>query len=287
MVKLWHQETESDFFESNFLKPIHSRPLMLLVVFALMPLNWTFESLKWRFLAKKVVKLSFWQALKGVMSGLALGFITPHGLGDYIGRVGQLSSKRRTRLIGAVLISRSVQMIPTIGFGAVGLFYLLRWPKTLLILMVSTILIVTIFITFRAFVRDNSSVPWMQKVKQSLRIVAWYSPKDLFTALALSSLRYTIFAIQFYVLIHVYMPSVSTQLKFAGVTWVFLAKSVVPTFNFLSDLGIREVSAVFFFEQFDVPIVPVIKASLVLWGINILIPTSASLPLIFSLKMKV
>ena len=75
------------------------------------------------------------------------------------------------------------------------------------------------------------------------------------------------------------------MLVLAGITWVFLAKSVIPTFNFLSDLGIREFSAVLFFDSFSVPVEPIVLASLLIWVINILIPTLSSMPLMWKLRL--
>ena len=57
-----------------------------------------------------------------------------------------------------------------------------------------------------------------------------------------------------------------------------------PTFNFLSDLGVREASALLFFERFAVAIEPVILASLLVWIINLLIPTLLSLVFVSKLR---
>lgn len=56
--------------------------------------------------------------------------------------------------------------------------------------------------------------------------------------------------------------------------------------NFLSDLGIREFSAIYFFDHFGVDLVAVINASLTLWIINILLPTIIGAPLTLKMKLR-
>ena len=88
------------------------------------------------------------------------------------------------------------------------------------------------------------------------------------------------------IVLFIFLPEVSVFLSFSGGTYIFLAKSVLPTINFLSDLGIREYAAVTFFEKFNVPLVPTLSASLTLWILNILIPTLGGIPWMLSLKWR-
>ncbi len=59
--------------------------------------NWALEARKWQLLARPIVTLGYWQAYRGVLSGLALGLVTPHGLGDYLGRIVQFDHTDRTK----------------------------------------------------------------------------------------------------------------------------------------------------------------------------------------------
>jgi uncharacterized membrane protein YbhN (UPF0104 family) len=67
-----------------------------------------------------------------------------------------------------------------------------------------------------------------------------------------------------------------------GVAFVFLVKSVIPT---LFDLGVREFSAVYFFSKFGFSPEPVMISSLILWIVNILIPSLVGTFLVFDLKI--
>ena len=58
---------------------------------------------------------------------------------------------------------------------------------------------------------------------------------------------------------------------------MFLAKSVLPTFNFFNDLGVREFSAAIYFDALNIASGPVIMAGLILWLINIALPALVGL----------
>jgi uncharacterized membrane protein YbhN (UPF0104 family) len=62
-------------------------------------------------------------------------------------------------------------------------------------------------------------------------------------------------------------------------------KSVLPSFNFLSDLGIREFSAVYFFSPLGVDEIAIISASLLIWLINLLAPAMVGFFYVLRLKM--
>ncbi len=98
------------------------------------------------------------------------------------------------------------------------------------------------------------------------------STRDLGIISLYSVLRYVIFTIQF-TLVMMALTTVPVFVIVAGVSWIFLAKSVLPGFNFLADLGIREFSAVFFFSALGHDTLPVVMASLLIWLINIAIPS--------------
>ncbi|QSE97178.1 lysylphosphatidylglycerol synthase domain-containing protein [Fulvivirga lutea] len=249
----------------------------LILVIALMPLNWLLESLKWKILVNKVTPINLMDSLKGVLAGLTLSFATPHGIGDYFGRILTIQEKGREGLVSSLFISRSTQMIATAIFGLVGLDYLYGfwWPFAALVILIFAIVIVF------------SLLNWMSHFNvfaRYLSLVKSYSFSTLLKIQFLSMIRYLVFAMQFVIIIKALIPAINFSLAFAGSTYIFLAKSILPTFNFLSDLGIREYSAIYFFEKYSVEIIPIVNASLLLWLINILIPTLVGIPSMLKLK---
>jgi hypothetical protein len=250
---------------------------IFLIVIALMPVNWLLESLKWKLLSQRIINLTLPKALKGVLAGLTLGFVTPHGLGDYIGRIVSIDHKNRMNLIGALLLGRVSQMVPTILFGLYGLTFLFDFKIVMLTISLSLIVALLVYVLVKTM--KKWKVP-----HRYLDIITEYSLKQIFIIQLLSLLRYMTFTFQFIILINVFIPKLDFWINFGGITWIFLAKSILPTFNFLSDLGVREYSAVYFFESFNVNVAAVVCASLSIWIINILIPTLIGLPFILKLK---
>lgn len=248
-----------------------------LFVFLLMFINWFIEALKWKLLIAKVSIISIMESFKGVLSGLTLGFATPHGLGDYFGRILSVQSKNRTSLVGALFVSRAMQMSATAAFGLIGLYYLFGsfWLLSGMAICVLAVLLVL------AVLKGLYSI---DSISNYIQIIRTYSWQELFKVQTLAVVRYLVFTSQFVLLLKFFIDTIGIELAFAGSTYIFLTKSVLPTFNFLSDLGIREYSAIYFFEKFGVDVIPVISASLTLWLINILIPTIVGIPMMLNLK---
>lgn len=257
--------------------------LLLAIVLFFMPLNWLLEALKWQILARPVKQLELKKAFTGVLAGLSMAFITPHGIGDYLGRVLTIQKEDRGRLVGAVLLGRLMQLTATLLFGTMGIFYLLGSTFTYIYLLLLICLIISgiLLLTFR--IKPKGKL--LNKIAYYVSIVSTYSSKTLLQILALSCLRYIVFCIQLVIMLTSFV-AIPLSLKIAGSTWIFLAKSILPTFNFLSDLGIREFSAIYFFDQFGTPLIPVLAASLLIWIINILLPTLVGIPFVYKLRIK-
>ncbi len=252
---------------------------LLIVVLILMPFNWLIEAIKWQLLASPIINLSLSNAFKGVLSGLSVGFITPHGIGEYVGKLAVIKHTKKNKLIGGILLGRVIQMTATVCFGLWGLSIILGIKTALLYVMVMFFIAISIYLLYRVSIGKRYFKHWFG-------IIAEYSSRQIVSLFLLSFCRYLIFAFQFVLVLHAFDSSINWFLHGAGATWVFLAKSILPTFNFLSDLGIREYSAVYFYEQLGADTLPAVCASLFIWIINILVPTLCGLPIVLQLKAK-
>lgn len=284
VVKLKDQQSIERFDLGVIKKQCAENWYLLALLMLLMPLNWLLEALKWQKLAKPITRLSTLEALKGVLSGLSMAFITPHGIGDYFGRILLLQNKDRTQLIGSILLGRLMQMLATLLFGGAGIFLLFGAEITSLYYVLVACLVISLLVL--KGIRLGSDIKWIRKLKYYLGLISEYSVKTLSTVLLIALFRYVVFCLQFVLALSVF-SDISSILKFAGTTWIFLAKSVLPSFNFLSDLGVREFSAVYFFDQFGAPLMPVLVASFLVWLVNILLPTIIGSPLVFRYKINV
>jgi uncharacterized membrane protein YbhN (UPF0104 family) len=279
-----------DLYKALF---VNSRYLNILFItaFFLFPLNWAFETLKWKFLLRKVEHINFLKAYRGILTGVTFGMITPFSIGDYIGRILQLSGKERIKVVGAIFLSRLAQFFITLIFGAASMVYFILKVKEedpavfvlAIFASVAGIFVLLLFLYHRLVMSFIKNVEFFSPVYRYFEILNKYSKKDVFKVVLFSFLRYLVFSIQFVLLLIFFKASNDIGLLCMGVAFVFLVKSIVPT---ILDLGVREASAIYFFAAFGLSSESnIIYASLSLWIINILIPAFAGLLLIFKIKL--
>lgn len=269
-----------------------SNSWMICLAILLMPLNWGIEGFKWKFLASKIEKTSFLSALEGVICGTTFGFITPHGLGDYVGRILIMKSAERTRALGAIFISRIAQFYSTIYFGSISVFFLLfSWVSFSITQKKVIIIILLLFhiaLPALLFFRENILI-YLEKSKRLKSIASYfliiknYDLREILLVIALSASRYLIFLFQFILVLNFFRVKTDLFFQFLAVPFVFLIKSIIPT---IFDLGVREAAVVFIFKGESVDLQMVLYSSLSVWLLNVLTPSVVGLFLIFRLKIK-
>jgi len=268
-------------------------PVLAFMLF-LVPANWALESLKWRQLASKVVDISFRDAFRGTLTGLAIGVAAPAQLGDTIGRVAALKSDRRLEAIGAAIISNGIQFYVSVAAGSVGWFYLhdnlplSPWSKQVL----NTLLIVILFSGWivvglrKPLTNWNPEKVFTKKIHGYIRIIGNYSAGELLISLLYGILRYLVFISQFIMALMLFEFPVSAAELAACVSLIFLAKTLIPAINVLGDLGLREFTALIIFQQYQLPAEQIIAATFLVWIINVLGPILIGIFLIWKYKWK-
>ncbi|SEJ54518.1 Uncharacterized membrane protein YbhN, UPF0104 family [Dyadobacter sp. SG02] len=268
-------------------------PVFVLMVL-LVPVNWALESLKWQKLISRIMPLSFRDALRGTLTGLAVGVAVPAQLGDTLGRVAALRSDRRLEAIGAALISNGIQFYVSVLAGACGWIYLnhqLAIPDTAR-LAVNSILLLIIFLgpallSFRKQIDTwEPSRGFFVKIKEYLNVIGRYAPAELATGIGYGLLRYVVFLSQFVLALSLFHFPVSVWQLAACVTLIFLAKTLIPAINVLGDLGLREFTALVVFAPFKLPAEQIIAATFLIWILNVLGPILVGIFLIWKYKWK-
>lgn len=253
---------------------------LLISLILLTFINWGLESLKWKLLVSKIEKVGYLTSVRSVLAGLSFGFITPHAVGDYAGRIWQLNVSNRFEAVGAVMLGRAAQYFATFTLGLFGTSYLLfyQFGDRSFVIYASVAASITLIAGISAFLFLRRkflailSYRKLKKLRRYFKVILTYSNKEILQLLFLAFVRYFIFALQFYLLLLFFRVSSDELLIIAGVTWTLFAKSTIPSFNFLSDLGVREFSALFFFSYYGVDNTMVLLASFTLWCLNIFIP---------------
>lgn len=268
----------------------------LALTVALIPLNWSLEALKWRGLARKIQPVCFRDALEGVLAGLSFGFATPANLGDYAGRLLNLNSDRRLENLGAALLGNGAQYFVTLLGGTMGYAYFqathagtLHPGHRLLLGAMVLALGFGLWVGLRreAALNRLARYRWLAPVSRSLWVIGRYRAGELAHLMGWATLRYLVFSLQFLLVLHGFGIRLSLAELLSTVALVFFAKTVLPSFHFLSDLGIREFTALYFFSFFAVQPAAVVSATLTLWVLNILGPVMVGTVFLLRLKRRV
>lgn len=257
-------------------------------------LNWVLEAKKWQFLVNPIEQLAFFKSLKSVFVGLSIGFFTPRSIGDYFGRVMILSSKDRLSLVGGLFVSRVSQMLATVVFGFWGMTYLLlnglkqSYLLSYVFALASTFIISIIVIQLF----KTRLINWLLGFSRAriwvliLNLLKEYRNELLQKVVLVSLLRYITFLFQFFLAASFFNFELVVVPYLAVVCSVLLLKSVIPSFNFLSDLGVRELGAFLLFPFVGVGPLTGVSIGLMVWFFNVLLPSAIGGFLTWGVKWK-
>lgn len=264
---------------------------LLILSILLIPANWSLEAYKWKYLIGKIEQISFGRAIEGIITGVTMGFVTPHSIGDYAARILTLTNAERLKGIGAVFMSRISQFYITLYFGSVSIvFYVykviqtgeLNYQLVIWFTVLSNIIFILIFIYHKPILRYLERIKLFRKLLSYFEVIQNYSFRELNFVLGLSLVRYIVFCVQFVLVLLYFGIELPIGLLLAGVAFIFFVKSVIPTFL---DLGVRETAAVVFFGVFSYNHQNIIFASLTLWLLNLVIPALVGLFLIYRIRV--
>lgn len=266
--------------------------LVLGFVFLLMLLNWGLEALKWKRLIARVESISVWRAIESVFCGLTWAVFTPNRIGEYGGRVFFLSPKRRVIGVVAMAVGNIGQMVLTNVFGAIALcIFIYRFEPIDYRLFYALIALAAMFCAF--FIIFYFNIKWLNGILLSMRftrkykkfysILARYSKKELLNILLFCLARYVVFSTQYFILFFWLIPEIHYLDIFMMVSILFFVQSTLPSLD-LFDIGVRSVTASYFFSYITGHQVAVIACTASIWLINIIIPAILGSYFVFKLN---
>jgi len=265
---------------------------VLSIVVALMLVNWGLESLKWKRLLMQIERISLWKAIESVFCGLTWAVFTPNRIGEYGGRVFFLSPKRRIIGVVAMAVGNIGQMVLTNIFGAValcifiyrfvGLDYRLNYA-----LLVLSVMFCLFFLIFFFNIRWLNglllSIRFTRKYKKFYSILGRYKKKELFNILMFCLARYVVFSTQYFIMFYWLIPDIHYVDILMMVCILFFVQSTLPSLD-LFDIGVRSVTASYFFSFVTKQDVAVIACTASIWLINIIIPAILGSYFVFKLN---
>ena len=233
---------------------------------------------KWRTMLCSIKeKPTFKEAFGSLMLGISLGSFTPGEIGEFAGRALHVTDVKRSHLVGLTLLDKAQIFIVTSCAGIVSLACLTF--NNLLIIILVTIIIVflsSVFVMRLGTIatlghRFNASFlqkPWLTRVLDGFNLL---NLQQLFITLVYTLVFHCVLILQMFCLVNSF-SKISLMHAFIGTSAMMFVKSLLPIS--IGDLGIREAGSIFFFSTYGISQAAALNASLLLFFINIFIPST-------------
>ena len=287
-----------NFDKRLFFKLITDNIILIVIVLFLMFLNWFLEALKWRYMISKIEKVSIYTSLKAVFAGITVSSFTPNRVGEYGGRVFYLEKADRLKGVIITFIGSMSQLLITILFGSISfiilsellfeskiLFSAISKFKLLvfLLLFLLNVFIFYFFYNVHSFISFFNLNKYINRFKQYIQTFTIYNSSELTNILLFSFSRYIVFSIQFLILLNVFEIDSSTFHSMLSVMLIFLFVSIIPTIV-VAEIGVRGSVAIYVFSLFTINSIGVFSSTLLLWIINLVIPSLIGIYFVFNLN---
>jgi len=251
---------------------VERSPWYLLFIIALLFLNIYAESRKWKALITHIIPST--SAIKAVLIGYSTAIITPNRIGEFAGRNTLFSKEKIPALTTATLLGSFIQGSITVCFGLVSLVFFPYGAKLIHHLDYQLLLwclsLAGLILTGLYLFRKRISA-LMQSYISALR-------KVTFTQILYSAvwgvIRYLTFLSQFYIALLLFGFEGSFLLGACGISVMYLIQSYIPLTS-LGELGVREFLSFLIFSPYMEVSIAAVFPALVIWVVNILIPSLA------------
>ena len=288
---------ELDF--TSFPNIITDNYVVLIFVVIMMFLNWFFEALKWRYMIRKIESISIFRSLRAVFTGITISSFTPNRIGEYGGRVFCLEKGDRIQAVFITVLCSMSQLLATIFFGSIAFFVLsdnlfletsnlgvLNFEIPFFsfsILLFFNLVFIALYFNISLLISVINRLDVFKKVRAYLEVLSMYSFKDLFIALIFSVIRYSIFSIQFIILLDIFDVDIHFFDALLSVMLIFFFITITPTIT-IAEIGVRGSLAIFVIGLFSSNNLGILFSTFTLWLINLIIPALIGSLFIFSLK---
>ena len=268
---------------------------LIFIVVLMMFINWMLESLKWKFMIRKIESISFFTSLRAIFSGITVSSFTPNRIGEYGGRVFCLEKSDRIQAVFITILCSMAQLLTTIIFGSFAFFilheqfledqhFIIEISRfSLFVLFVLNILFVLAYFNIAFLINFLWKFSFFNFLRQYINVISLFNFKDLLVTFLYSVFRYLVFSIQFLILLHVFNVDISLYNAIVSVMLVFFFITLTPTIT-IAEIGVRGSMALLVFLKFSTNVIGILSSTFLLWIINLIIPAIIGSFFIFSLK---
>jgi hypothetical protein len=263
---------------------------LLVVVILLVPANWSLEALKWKYAISKLENISFWKAIKGVLTGLTVSTVSPNRVGEFFGRLFYLEKSNRVKAGLISIMSSFSQLIVTLMLGLISFtmfvnqYYKIHPVANILLYVVNVLLIMALLLIYLKmskirYLLGLLPARWFRKAEVYVSVLSYYSTLELLNILIYSFIRYAVFSFQFYLLMRIMGIEISYWEGMFIISLIYFLMSAIPTIT-LAELGLRgsvSMAVVEFYfrsapDRISEMTSAALAASSMVWILNLVIP---------------
>jgi hypothetical protein len=271
----------------------------LWVAFALVFVNWGIEARKWQIQLKPLEKISFLTAFKSVLAGCSITMLTPYRVGEYGGRILYVQEENRLDAIPLTILGSISQLFVTLLMGIFGLIYIKSTQQDthlfsflpaysvdvlLYLTLMAALVLLLIYFRVSLLVKLLGRVPSLHKFVSHIVLLNTFSRKQLLRILFLSFLRYTVFILQYILLLQSMQVQISFFTCFWLITVFYLLMAMAPTIGF-TELPLRASASLALLQLYSNNAIGIQAASLGIFFINLVLPAVVGGLLIMGLKI--
>ena len=254
---------------------------LLLLAILLLFFNWGIETIKWKYLIRKIEKLTFFKAFGAIMAGVTISSFTPNRVGEFGGRMMLLTNKFDTRVITLTIIGGMSQLMVTLGIGIPCLVFFLTFYNVsdfehsgwiLGFGTVGLLIYAVVFCKLPFIYRQiNLRFGKHNLLKRITEGVAYIDGFGLRYITMLSLMRYLIFFSQYVLVLLFFNVHLLWYHYLLFLPAVFLIQTIIPTFV-LTEIGVRASVAIAVLSVANHGEDQIMAASALLWIINLMLP---------------
>ena len=271
------------------------------IVVLLMPVNWGIEARKWQLAIRPAQRITYFRAFGAVLTGTTMASFTPNRMGEYLGRMLYVEEGKRLQSVGLGMICSMAQLLVTMLTGCLGILALQYhlahqeiWAAPAMHFWLNVLLaavgficlgLATLYFRLSWLVRLVGRMPIFEKYQVNVKVLQHVDTTILLEILFLSFTRYLVFIAQYYLMFSVFGVLLTWSQTFSGISMMFLVIAAVPTFTFLTELGIRWEASIQIIELYSTNAVGIFAASLGIWLVNLILPALIGSLLFLSIKL--
>lgn len=258
------------YFLNRFQENILNSYSILLIIILFTILNWFLEIIKWRTLVSTMKSISFFEASKQSLSSLTASLLTPNRIGEYGAKAIYYSKFERPKVIILNFLGNFSQMITTIVFGIIGLFFFKeKLPFTIKINALMWIVLAVISLFVFTFILKKYWIEYWLKLVAHLKYIPNKTHKKNGI---LSIFRYLVFSHQFYFLLMIFGAEISYSTAMPTVFVMYFISSIIPTFV-IFDWIIKGSVAVLLFNIYEISEIIILSITSLMWLLNFALPS--------------